>query len=121
MPFDGNEANHINAEALAIARRVQALLATPEGWCRVLLTDGAGSFCLLGALASAEGQRVRPFQSNPNMRTPAGQLVRKRMRQIAKCSPEVFNDRAIHADIVALTAALVASFERGEHVQIRIY
>jgi hypothetical protein len=105
MPLDNTPTVEIanpNAEALALARRVQALLATPEGWCQGVTRRG-DAYCVMAAVGASAASA-----SSETML-----LVHLRIRKlIGGCTIEWNDDPArTHTDIVALTATLVASFE----------
>lgn len=115
MPFDAIPNTTIetnpNAEALELARKVAEILAVPERWCQDEFTSD-GAYCLIGALRKAAS-----VPDDQLLDTPAAYAVRRRMGEL--CGPYrsrnsmVFNDAptTTHADIVALTRAVVASFE----------
>ena len=102
MPFEpySPEPAIVSAE-LALARKVRDLLAVPERWCKVKFRIDPGS-CMVGA--------IMRFGS---IKRPESVAVRKRMELICGNRVESFNDHpaTTHADIVRVTAALVASFE----------
>lgn len=107
MPFDAIPNTTIetnpNADALELARKVEEILAVPERWCQGIMCDGEAQ-CIAGAFLTL-------LDENPI--TPGVYAVRNRIRELCGGDIIYWNDDPLrtHADIVALTRAVVASFE----------
>ena len=111
MPLDGTDLGLLGNHALAKLGAVETLLATEQQWCKGMLRDSHGRYCLVGAMQTAKAWKIL----EPIILRAARQIGGKYYWRV-----ERFNDdpRTGHADVLQVLQLarqnIIAQMIQGE-------